>query len=318
MSAPHYLVTGAAGFLGSHLTQLLAARDARVTAVDVCLHANAASQLERLRALPGVDVVVADLCDPAAVADLPEVDGVYHLAALNGTQNFYSRPWATLRHSTVPTLTLLDHYGRVGSGFFFYAGSSEAYASTVTKFGWEVPTSEEVPLSISDPTQVRWSYGGSKLHGEIACFAAQAETGLPVVVGRFHNAYGPDMGVHHVIPDFIERGREGRFELYGSTQTRSFIYVDDAVDAVTVVADKAKGEVVNIGSPDEVTIIDLARVIMEEAGWEGEIAEHPAPAGSVERRAPDVTRLRELMDTSSFVPLREGVRRTLENYLAAV
>lgn len=312
----HYLVTGAAGFLGSHLTRLLAARGHRITAVDIAIHANAEAQIGRLAAMDGVDVVIADLGDPAAVEALPSVDGVYHLAALNGTQNFYSRPWSTLRHSVLPTITLLERYGADQPEFFFYAGSSEAYASTVTDFGWTVPTAEDVPLSIADPKQVRWSYGASKLHGEVACFAAQAETGLPVVVGRFHNAYGPDMGVHHVIPDFIERGRRGVYELFGSTQTRSFIYVDDAVDAVTVLAERAKGEVVNIGSPDEVTILDLAREIMDIAGWSGDIVEHAAPAGSVARRAPDTRKLESYVDVTQFVPLRDGLKRTLENYLA--
>lgn len=309
-----YLVTGAAGFLGAHLTRLLASRGEQVVAVDNGLHANAASQFARLRAMDGVDVVEADLTDHRAVAALPQVDGVYHLAALNGTQNFYSSPWSTVRHSTIPTLTLLEHYAAQQPEFFFYAGSSEAYASTVTRFDWPVPTSEDVPLSIDDPQQLRWSYGASKLHGEVACFAAQAETGLPVVVGRFHNAYGPDMGIHHVIPDFITRGLTGVFELHGSTQTRSFIYVDDAVAAVTVVAREAIGEVVNIGGPDEVTMLELAATIMEVAGWEGEIVEHPAPAGSVERRAPDVTKLRRYVDTEGFTQLAEGIRLTLPSY----
>ena len=159
---------------------------------------------------------------------------------------------------------------------------------------------------------IRWLQG----HGEVACFAAQSEMGIPVVVGRFHNAYGPDMGIHHVIPDFIERGKRGVYELYGSTQTRSFIYVDDAVDAVTVLAAEARGRVVNVGSPDEVTMLDLAKVIMEVAGWEGEVVEHDAPAGSVERRAPDTSLLREFVNTSAFVPLREGLKRTLASYIA--
>lgn len=311
-----YVVTGAAGFLGAHLTRLLSSRGARVVAIDLGLQPNAQRQLARIRALPGVEVMTIDLADRAAVARLPEVDGVYHLAALNGTANFYSRPWQTLWHSTMPTVNLLDHYASQQPEFFFYAGSSEAYASTVTRFDWHVPTAEEVPLSVDDPRNVRWSYGASKLHGEAACFAAQAESGIPVVVGRFHNAYGPDMGVHHVIPDFINRGKEGIFELYGSTQTRSFIYVDDAVDAVVVVAENARGEIVNIGSPVETRILDLAAIIMREAGWSGEIKEHPAPAGSVERRAPDVTRLSKLMDVAQFVSLDEGVRRTLRSYLS--
>jgi nucleoside-diphosphate-sugar epimerase len=310
-----YLVTGAAGFLGAHLTRLLSSRGHRVVAVDKGLHANAAEQISRLRSLDGVEYVSMDLADRSAVSTLPSVDGVFHLAALNGTHNFYARPWETVWHSTVPTLMLLEHYADRSPGFFFYAGSSETYAGTVTRFDWPVPTDETVPLTIEDPRGIRWSYGASKLHGEVASFAAQAQSGIPVVVGRFHNAYGPDMGIHHVIPDFINRGKQGTFELHGARQTRSFLYVDDAVNAVTVVAERALGEVVNIGSPHEVEIIDLARVIMQEAGWTGEIAEFPAPEGSVARRAPDVTRLRELVDVDAFVPLPEGIRRTLPSYL---
>ena len=308
-----YVVTGAAGFIGAHLTRLLSSRGHEVVAVDNGIHANAAAQFARLRELPGVEVCEMDLAIIDQVRTLPEVDGVFHLAALNGTQNFYTNPWKTVRNSTLPTLTLLEHYAEVQPGFFFYAGSSEAYAGTVTRFGWSVPTEEGVPLTIEDPRQVRWSYGASKLHGEVACFAAQAETGLPVVVGRFHNAYGPDMGIHHVIPDFVDRGRKGVYELYGASQTRSFIYIDDAVDAVTVLAEKAHGEVVNVGSPVEISMRELAQVIMAEAGWSGDVVEFDAPAGSVERRAPDVTKLNGYVDTSKFVTLEDGVGRTLRS-----
>ena len=310
-----YLVTGAAGFIGAHLTRHLAELGHSVVASDLGLHANAERQFAALGELDGVTTLRGDLSDPAVVAGLPRVDGVFHLAALNGTQNFYTDPWKTLKHSTVPTIQLLEHYAALEPEFFFYAGSSEAYASSVTRFDWPVPTDEAVPLGIDDPKNVRWSYGGSKLHGEIACFAAQAELGIPVVVGRFHNAYGPDMGIHHVIPDFINRGREGVFELYGASNTRSFIYIEDAVRAVVAVAEQARGEVVNIGSPDEISMRELARVIMAEAGWHGDVVEFDAPAGSVERRAPDVTRLGEYLDTTGFVPIGEGIRRTLPSYL---
>lgn len=310
-----YLVTGAAGFIGFHLARHLAKQGHHVLAADIGLHATFCDNWRALGTHPEIDLLQIDLTDPRAVDALPTVDGVYHLAALNGTQNFYTHPWRTVRHTTIPTLLLLERYTRDLPDFFFYAGSSEAYASTVTVFDWPVPTSENVPLSISDPAKVRWSYGASKMHGEIACFAAQAETGLPVVVGRFHNAYGPDMGVHHVIPDFIERGKRGVFELYGAEHTRSFIYIDDAVQAVTTLASEARGEVVNIGSPIEVSMRELGRTIMDVAGWTGAIVEFDGPEGSVLRRAPDVTRLREWVDVDAFVALEEGVRRTLVSYL---
>ncbi len=313
---PTYLVTGAAGFIGFHLARLLASSGHRVIAADIGLHDNASDQFAALAATDGVEVLRVDLTDLAVVGQLPKVDGVFHLAALNGTENFYSRPFETAWHSTVTTMALLRHFGEVGTGFFFYAGSSESYASTVTLFDWPVPTAEDVPLSISDAREIRWSYGASKLHGEVACFAAQAQYKMPVVVGRFHNAYGPRMGIHHVIPDFISRGLHGTFSLYGAEHTRSFIYIDDAVRAVVVLAEQALGEVVNIGSPDEVTMRELAEVIMDEAGWSGEVEEHEAPSGSVLRRSPDLTRLATFVDIGGFTPLREGIRRVLPEYLS--
>jgi nucleoside-diphosphate-sugar epimerase len=309
-----YLVTGAQGFLGSHLACNLASECHDVVAVDIGLHPSAPVQRDRLRRFPNIEFIEADLNDSAAVADLPDVDGIYHLAALNGTQKFYEQPWQVLKHSTIPTLNLLEEYARRGVDFFFYAGSSEAYAGTITQFGWDVPTDDSVALTIEDPKQLRWSYGGSKLHGEIACFAAAAELDIAVSVGRFHNAYGPYMGNHHVIPDFIERAKQGKYELFGSENTRSFIYIDDAISAVKVVAQRALGDVVNIGSPTEVSVLDMAKLLMEVAGWKGDITTHSAPPGSVLRRAPKITKLEALMDTSSFVPLREGLRRTLIAY----
>jgi len=305
-----YLVTGAAGFIGRHLVSHLRAEGAEVVAVDAGLHPEAESQIGRLRA-DGARFVRGDLTDPATVAALPEVDGVFHLAALNGTANFYSRPWQTLKHSTLPTLLLLERYAAGGLDFFFYAGSSESYASMVTTFDCPVPTPEEVPLGITDPREVRWSYGASKLHGEVAAFAAAAEHGLPVAVGRFHNVYGPHMGLDHVIPDFIDRGARGISRLYGGHHTRSFIYVDDAVRATVAVATAAAGEVVNIGSPREITMVDLARLIMDQAGWSGELQVFAGPPNSVARRCPDVTRLGDLIDTASFTPLKEGIARVL-------
>src|SRR5699024_2198988 len=139
-----YLVTGAAGFIGQHLTAALTARGERVHAVDVELHEEAGAQVRRLREA-GADYHRVDLTDPARVAELPDVDGVFHLAALNGTQNFYSSPWQTVKHSTLPTLLLLERYAGTGLEFFFYAGSSESYASVVSQFDWEIPTGEDVP-----------------------------------------------------------------------------------------------------------------------------------------------------------------------------
>lgn len=275
-----------------------------------------------LLAKPNVQEFCIDLCDAKAVAALPlDVDYVYHLAAMNGTQNFYDRPFDVLKNSTLPTIHLLEHFSQSKAlRRFVYAGSSEAYASTVTLFDWVVPTAEDVPLSIADPTNVRWSYGGSKLHGELATVAASAQFGIPYTVVRFHNVYGSRMGDKHVIPDFLDRASKGTYELFGYEDTRSFIYIDDAVRATVEVAEApaTKNEVINVGGEPEISMLDLGKLMMKALGKEGEITCHPSPKGSVRRRAPDLGKLHRLTSYRQEVSLEEGLRKVVGVLLANV
>lgn len=234
------LVTGAAGFLGYHMACFLADQPAtEVICVDDHSRGPDDDAFKALKARENVIAVTADLCDPASLSNLPEqVECIYHFAALNGTQNFYSRPYDVLRAGTLPTLNLIDRYGPgAKGGRLVYAGSSEVYASTVTAFDWPVPTAEDVPASIADSFNPRWSYAIAKLHGEMAVIHGCGAHDLPFTVLRYHNVYGPRMGEAHVIPDFLKRAKNREFVLYGSTETRAFIHVDDAVRATLLAAE---------------------------------------------------------------------------------
>lgn len=312
------MVTGAAGFLGYHLARRLLQRGDSVVMVDDFSRGAPDEAYRALCAHPRAVALGIDLADPAAVAALPvDVDVLFHLAALNGTQNFYEHPLAVLRNSTLPTFTLLERLRGSRLRRFVYAGSSESYAGTVTLFGWPVPTAEDVPLTIGDVRNPRWSYAASKLHGEVLTALGCGELGLPFTILRYHNAYGPRMGDKHVLPDFLTRARDGILALHGHEETRSFLYVDDAVDATIALAEceAAAGEIVHVGSPREIAIADLARLAMRVAGLGGEIALHPAPAGSVRRRAPDIAKLRRLIGFAEKVSLEEGLARTAAYYL---
>jgi nucleoside-diphosphate-sugar epimerase len=187
----------------------------------------------------------------------------------------------------------------------------------VTRFGWDVPTGEDVPLGVDDVFNLRWSYGASKLHGEIAIIAAAASYGMPYTIIRYHNAYGPRMGDKHVVPDFFNRARRGVFELHGYQDTRSFIYVEDAVRATITLSEtgEAASQIVNVGGDEEIRIEDLGRLMMEAAGLVGEITLKPSPAGSVFRRAPKLEKLKRLTGYCPRVSLREGLRETAKFYL---
>lgn len=312
------LITGAAGFIGYHMARTLADRETEVFVADDFSRGEADPLYEELTARSNVHRVDANLAEQASVAALPlDMDVVFHLAALNGTQNFYERPRDVLWSNTLPTMWLTEHYAQAKNlQRFVYAGTSEAYASMVTLFDWPVPTAEDVPLGIADNVNPRWSYAISKLHGEVVVAQVMRAAGLPYTVIRYHNAYGPRMGDKHVVPDFLERCRKQVYELYGSEDTRAFMYIDDAIEATLSVAasEKLANDTVNIGSVREIRILDLARLILAQAEVEAEIDCHEAPAGSVKRRVPDVSKLREATGFKERWSLEDGLRETMKFY----
>jgi nucleoside-diphosphate-sugar epimerase len=314
------IVTGAAGFLGYYIADQLS-RDPEVfvTCVDNMSRGVADSHYLNLYERPNVARLDIDLTDPVQVAQLPlDADVIFHMAALNGTQNFYEKPFEVVRSCTLPTLFIIEHLGRNGvKPRFIFAGTSEVYAAAVTRFNWPVPTNEEVPLCIDDAYNPRWSYGASKLHGEVVTINGCGNFQIPFTIVRYHNAYGPRMGDKHVIPDFLERAKLNVFELYGGVETRSFLYADDAATATIALSvhPNSIGETIHLGGEREVTMTELAQLIMNECGMEGELVVHPAPPGSVARRCPDTKKARNILGEFEKISLEEGLRRTAGFYL---
>lgn len=305
-------VTGAGGAIGFWLTKELIARGNKVTIVDRFIHKNQDTAFNEMLEMDAVTFHKVDLCNYESLNQIDcDFDYIYHLAAYNGTNNFYTSPFDVLVNSTIPTINVLKWASKAkDKPKIIYSSSSEAYAGAVTHYSAQVPTSEDVHLVIDDPKNVRWSYGGSKLHGELACFAAFSQFDIPCTVLRYHNVYGERMGLNHVIPDFISRSLKGVYELYGSEDTRSFIHVKDAVSATIAAAESSttNGDIVNIGSDKEIKIIDLAMIILKIMGIDSEIKIYDSPKGSVLRRCPDITKLRLIHPNVINIPLEEGLK----------
>jgi nucleoside-diphosphate-sugar epimerase len=313
------LVTGAAGFIGFHLATELLLQGWEVTGVDNFIRGEHSTEIDILQTQRNFNWITGDLCDPVTYNLIGhDFDLVFHLAALNGTQNFYESPFQVLEAASIPTILLLKHFqGNSCLKRFIFSSTSETYAGAVSRFQYPVPTDEQVPLVIDDITNPRWSYAAGKIASESAVIAAGLELSIPWTILRYHNVYGPRMGDKHVIPDFLRRLQEGIYELYGADDTRSFMYVDDAVRASIDVAlsPVSVKEIVNIGEELEIKIIDLALEILKIQGIDHEITVFPSPAGSVNRRSPDITKLKHLI---MFVPrytLEDGLKKTLDWYL---
>ncbi|MCG5239009.1 NAD-dependent epimerase/dehydratase family protein [Azospirillum doebereinerae] len=316
----HYLVTGGSGFIGAALVQRLVKDGHKVRVLDD----NSRGHTGRLEGvLDDVEFVQGDIRDGGAVNDAVRgVDGVLHLAAVNGTKHFYQKPEVVLDVGVRGMLNVLDACRANGVGDLVVASSSEAYQTPPA-----VPTPEEVPLVVPDVLNARYSYGGSKLISELLA-VNWGRTGFDrVAIFRPHNVYGADMGWDHVIPEFVRRGVEavdaspgnGRiaFPIQGDgRQTRAFVHIDDAVDGIVAVIERgAHLGIYHIGNPEEVSIADLARRTLACLGREAEIVPGPAAPGGTDRRSPDIAKLTAL-GFAPRIPLAQGLPGVVDWYAA--
>lgn len=308
------LITGAHGFIGFQLAKILQPNSKIIFLVDIVPAHELDLECKDFLKNPNVKYIEADLSREAECNLLPDVDIVYHLAALNGTQNFYEKPFDVLKNSSIPTLYLLERFRSAGK--FVYAGSSESYAGGVNMGAVEVPTGENVPHIIEDIANPRWSYACAKTFGEVACMNAYSQFGTKVLIVRFHNVYGPRMGKNHVIPDFIKRALKNSYVLFGAFNTRSFIYSEDAAyDLIDLTKKSTFPNVFNIGGGIEVSMLEIAKIILELLGKSDcKIDIKSAPKGSVLRRLPDLQRIDQLLGERPRVNLTEGLKKTVEWY----
>lgn len=320
------IVTGGSGFIGYHLADYLSENaDTEVTVIDNFVRGVSDGMFLGLTRKPNVIFIQADMAKKEFYTQLSgKYDGIYHLAAINGTKNFYERPYEVLRSNILTLMNMLEWCNPENCGGFLYSSSSEAYAGTVNNFlcvhPEYIPTKEDIPLMVDDIFNPRWSYGGSKLIGEIIAANYGRVNQLPVKIIRYHNIYGPRMGFDHVLPEFIKRIylKISPFPVYGGNETRAFCNVKDGIRATEAVmlSQKCNGQIVHIGKSDEeIKISDLLKKLFVISGWETEIDVHDAPNGCVTRRCPDTGKLYKLTGYKSEITLDEGLPEMFKWYM---
>ncbi len=317
LSGRHYLVTGGTGFIGAGLVKGLLAAGARVRSLDNDSRGSAAKLGDTAK---HVELVTGDIRDPETVARAVHgVDGVCHLAYVNGTEFFYTKPDLILEVAVKGMMNVLDACRRHGVRELVLASSSEVYQTPP-----KVPTDEAAPLSVPDVLNPRFSYGGGKIICELLAINYGRHHFDRVLVFRPHNVYGPDMGWEHVIPQFALRLRALHraqpsgtlaFPIQGSGQeTRSFIFIADMIDGVLKLMERGEHlGIYHVGSGEEISIAALAREAGRCFGREIDVVPGALLAGSTPRRCPDITKLRAL----GFQPrtaLPGGLRQTVGWY----
>ena len=322
------LITGGAGFIGYHLAKRLSSKKGNeIVIADNLFRGKKDEDLETLLECPNVLLAQVDLTDAAAWQQFSGFDQVYHLASINGTRLFYEMPQEVLRVGLLTAINVLEWFraknGQKGAKIL-YTSSNEAYGSALEAFGTlPIPTPENVPLVVADPYNPRWSYAAQKIAGELLFIHYAKAYNLRMSIVRPHNFYGPRAGWNHVIPETIRKiaAKTDPFPLPGGAETRSFCYIEDAVEAMEEVmaSEKTDGGTYHIGSSEETTIRDLVQEIFSIAGWKPKrIEETKSPKGSVLRRLPDVSKIQRDVGWKSSTLLREGLKKTIEWYLAHV
>ena len=305
------VVTGGAGFLGSHLCDALVARGDRVVCIDD-LSTGRADNVAGLADNPSFEMMVGDV-SVAFDVDGP-VDVVLHFASAASPPDYLARPLETLAAGSEGTrhgLALAKNHG----ARFVLASTSEVYGDPAVH-----PQVESYWGNVN-PIGPRSVYDEAKRFAEALTMAWWRTHGTDVGIVRIFNTYGPRLrpGDGRVVSNFLTQARGGRpLTVYGDgTQTRSLCFVSDEVDGILAMADSSLVGPVNIGNPDEHTMLELARIVLQVTGSSSEIVHAPLPQDDPTRRCPDIALARRQLGWEPVVALADGLRRTADFFAAS-
>ncbi len=302
---PRSLVTGGAGFLGSHLCERLLGMGHYVLCLDN-FYTGSTSSIEHLRGNPNFELLRHDIIQPIRL----EIDRIYNLACPASPIHYQHDPIYTVKSSVVGSLNMLGLAKRTGARIL-QASTSEVYGDP------EVHPQPEEYWGHVNPIGTRACYDEGKRCAETLFFEYHRRYGIDVRIVRIFNTYGPRMHPNdgRVVSNFIVQALRGEdITVYGDgQQTRSFCYVDDLVEAIVRLMDHPEPipEPFNAGNPTEFTVAELARKVIELTGSRSRVVFHPLPADDPKQRKPDISKIAERLGWQPAVELEAGLKKTI-------
>jgi dTDP-glucose 4,6-dehydratase len=301
------VVAGGAGFLGSHLCDRLIERGDHVVCMDD-LSTGSKENVAHLLQHERFTLIVTNVSEKVDLGDTERVDAVCNLASPASPPVYLARPFDTLAVASVGTRRLLE-LARAHGARFLMASTSEVYGDP------QVHPQVESYRGNVDPTGPRSVYDEGKRFAESLTMAMRRAHGLDVCIARIFNTYGPRLspGDGRVVSNFVVQALRGEpLTVYGDgSQTRSFCFVDDQIAGLLSLLDSSLTGPVNIGNPDERTMLDLAKFVLDITGSSSGITYEPLPADDPTRRCPDITLARTALGWEPTTGLREGIARTI-------
>jgi dTDP-glucose 4,6-dehydratase len=302
------LITGAAGFLGSHLCDRFLADGHEVVGADNFVTGNA-DNLAHLDTHPRFSFIEHDVSEPLDLRG--PLQGILHFASPASPVDYLAQPFVTLKAGSSASHQLLE-LARAKGARYFVASTSEVYGDPL-----EHPQRETYWGHVN-PIGPRSVYDEAKRYAEAVTMAYHRYYKLDTRIVRIFNTYGPRMQPRdgRVVSNFIVQAiNREPLTVYGDgSQTRSFCYVDDEIEGIYRLFHHGDSEPTNIGNPDEYTVGDLARIVLELTGSDSRIEFRALPADDPKQRRPDITRARSLLGWEPRVPVREGVARTIDYF----
>ncbi len=302
------LVTGGAGFLGSHLSDRLLAEGHQVIAVDNLLTGSVAN-IEHLAGNDNFLFIKQNVSNHLFIPG--EIDFVFHFASPASPIDYLNHPIPTLKVGALGTHNALGLAKEKGAKFLL-ASTSEVYGDPL-----EHPQKESYWGNVN-PIGPRGVYDEAKRFAEAITMAYHRTHGLDTKIVRIFNTYGPRMRLHdgRVVPSFIGQALEGKpLTVFGEgSQTRSFCFVSDLIDGIYQLAMSAENEPVNIGNPTETTIMEFAKEIIRLTGSTSKIEKRPIPQDDPQQRKPDITKAMNILGWEPQVDFEQGMRTTLEYF----
>lgn len=303
-----YLLSGAAGFIGSHLCDRLIEKGHDVLGIDNLITGNK-ENIEHLLIHPQFQFIEHDVCVPL---DLPHViDRVFHLASLASPVDYLAHPIETLESGSTGTRNLLE-IALKNKARFLLTSTSECYGDPL-----EHPQTESYWGNVN-PVGLRSCYDESKRYAEALTMAYHRVHGLRTNIARIFNTYGPRMALNdgRVVPAFIDQALHGLpLSVFGDgSQTRSFCFVSDLVDGLLRLSESDERYPVNLGNPDEMTILEFAEEIKARFGDDVKIEFKPLPSDDPKLRQPDIAKARKVLGWEPRVNLHEGLGVTIDYF----
>jgi dTDP-glucose 4,6-dehydratase len=299
------LVAGAAGFIGSHLCDRLLEEGHEVLGVDNYL-TGSPNNVSHLESHPRFRLIRHDVTEPLSV-DGP-LDTIFNLASPASPKDYLEHPIETLRTGAEGSRHLLD-LACSRRARYLLASTSECYGDP------QEHPQKETYWGHVNPVGPRSCYDEAKRFAEAITMAYHRQHGLSTHIARIFNTYGPRMQLDdgRIVPNFVRQALRGEpLTVYGDgSQTRSFCYVDDLVEGLLLLSRSREHMPVNLGNPEEMTVLEFARRIRDLAGSRSEIRFEPLPEDDPQRRRPDITKARRLLGWEPRVGLEEGLRRTI-------